>query len=1391
MAPQRPSAPAPQRPSGMTCAGRPAGAARPVSPAHRVSGSDPRRRRSPARLSRALAVLGLSIGALSLFAGPAAQAQVTTVWSATLTVKEPDGDRGCYGSGGTHGCPTALDDDDFTLDGTSYDVFGLIVAQGQGGVSYLNLLLSKTIPDALKSLKLCVGATGFALSDGTLYDDEPANDDNAVRWSSNSVSGIPGWSVGDTVQVSLASSCALTFGFAEATYLVKENVGSFVAAVEATKAVAADTTITIAASDGTSTPSDEAAERGTDYGGAATFEVTMTAGSDRVEFTQVIHDDNAVEPVEKFTLTITGATSGAVGTPASAVVTISDQDVTVQFASASYEVAENSSSATTVVLTVTPISDSDFSVGLGYTGYGTKEAVAVPSGQPQNNCADNADWDHLAIPDSVTFLANQARVEIPVTACDNADYSDNDESFELSIEIGSPYDRRVAAGARASTTVTIRDDDHSHGVSPGMPALTPVEDGALAPTSTTLSFTVSCVSPGSAPVTDYVLRAQNKADPSEAYTQNFPGPVDACDTLTVTMDGLPSRAEATTYRVRVYARNLFARRSPLSDWVELATTGTGQQVGGGSGQAERAPAPAYSSDPPAAPDPLVTLTAGGAVTEGASARFTLSADPAPGADLSVAVSVAQSGEFAAASALGSRTVTIPAGAASAAFTVPTVDDNADEPDGAIAVSLSGGAGYSVGGAASATVAVADDDEPPLPGIEADRTHAREAPGATVRFSVVLSHRVSHTVTVDYATADGAGNWIGQAPATAGADYAPASGTLTFAPGQWHGTVDVAVLDDAIDEGTEYFLLRLSNPQGAYLESGSGEVEGLIRNADPLQKAWLSRFGRTVGTQVSDAVTGRLEGPEPAAHVTVAGQRLDLNREDSGQALAETVAGIAQLFAAQSTAEESGGPFAAFGPADSGPADGSRAHGSPAHSTAGAGNVSAPRSGAPRSGPADGSPADSRIAHGGPGARGVTNSDILLGSSFHVAWGRGGNGLELDGNGLQRAAAGSRFAAWGRVAQARFDGAETGDSGRTQLGGEVLTRVLGADADFGRVLAGVALSQSDGEGAFDNPGVDVGNTGRLASTMTAVSPYVRVHLTERLSAWGLAGAGAGDMSIRFDGGALAGVDTGLSMRMGAAGARGVLLSQGGSGVMDLALKADALFVRTGADSAPDSIATDADTSRVRLVLEGGRSFSLPNNATLHPKLELGVRHDGGDAETGAGVELGGSVAYSTASGLSVEASARRLVAHADADYEEWGASAAIRFDPGEAGKGLSLSLAPTFGSAASGTERLWGVADARGLAPGGGFSAPGGLAQAGMTLVGQLGYGIESYRLRGSITPTLGYAGQHGGATLRFGTDYAANAKWLGAELSIGLGVQRGETREGADWSGELRATMRW
>ena len=693
------------------------------------------------------------------------------------------------------------------------------------------------------------------------------------------------------------------------------------------------------------------------------------------------------------------------------------------------------------------------------------------------------------------------------------------------------------------------------------------------------------------------------------------------------------------------------------------------------------------------PPPVVTIAPGGAVIEGAPAVFTLTAAPAPAADLGVSVTVSESGAFAEASALGARTVTIPAGQASASFEVATVDDAVDEPDGAIVAALGTGEGYTAGDAARASVAVADDDLP-LPGIVTESSVAREGTNDQAFFRVRLDGAASAAVSVDYATADGTGVWSGAAaPATAGADYTATSGTLTFAPGETLKTVEVPILDDAVDEGTEYFWLRFSNPRGATVAAEHRETVGLIVNDDHLQAMWLARFGRTVGSQVTEAVSDRLgAGLAPGAHVTLAGQALDLSKAEDGRALAEAMTGLARRFgASEATANDD-------------PGSGSGA-------------------GGPFAQPGLGDPWNDRATATAP--RSMTGREVLLGSSFHVAPANEGSGPAL--------------AAWGRVAQAGFDGEHEDDTGTTRVDGEVVTGVLGADADWGRVLAGVAVSLSEGEGTFDAPDVDKGQSGKIESTMTTVSPYARLKLTERVSAWGLAGWGTGDMTIRFDDGSMAPIRTDLSMQLGAVGARGELLTQGPDGGMDLALKADAFFVRTKSEKAANSAETEADASRVRLVLEGGRRFALSDTATLRPSLELGVRQDGGDAETGAGFEVGGGVAWTdAASGLSIEAKGRMLVAHADSDYEEWGASATATLEPGERGRGLSFSLAPTIGATSSGSERLWGAQRPRELAPDGGFEAARGLQA-------EAGYGLALFGGRFTGTPNLGFGMADGGA----------------------------------------------
>ena len=142
----------------------------------------------------------------------------------------------------------------------------------------------------------------------------------------------------------------------------------------------------------------------------------------------------------------------------------------------------------------------------------------------------------------------------------------------------------------------------------------------------------------------------------------------------------------------------------------------------------------------------------------------------------------------------------------------------------------------------------------------------EGPGVTLDFAVTLDRERHAAVTVDYATSDGT--------ATAGEDYTATSGTLTFTAGETSKTVSVAVLDDSHDEGSETMTFTLSNASGARIEDG--EATGTIENSDAMPKAWLARFGRTVASQVLDAVEGRLAASRsPGAEVSVAGQRIDV------------------------------------------------------------------------------------------------------------------------------------------------------------------------------------------------------------------------------------------------------------------------------------------------------------------------------------------------------------------------------------------------------------------------------------------------------------------------------------------------------------------------------------
>ena len=485
--------------------------------------------------------------------------------------------------------------------------------------------------------------------------------------------------------------------------------------------------------------------------------------------------------------------------------------------------------------------------------------------------------------------------------------------------------------------------------------------------------------------------------------------------------------------------------------------------------------------------------------------------------------------------------------------------------------------------------------------------------APLSFHVMLSKTSDSAVTVDYTTRDGT--------ATAGADYVAKNGTLTFEPGEIRKTVEVRVLPDSHDEGSETMSLALTNAVGAAIDDAEGI--GTISNTGPIPKAWIARFGRTVAEQMLEAVEGRIRAaPAPGVEVSLAGQQIGVGSGSGSEAEREA------------------------------------------------------RRDAQRLTDWLNSETDGEVQYQ---SRAVTSRDLLTGSSFTLTEETAGKDL---------------VSFWGRGVVTSFDGREGG----LTLDGEVATGMFGADWTHGRWTTGLILSHSSGEGSYSDgsgSGTDTGagSGGSVEATLTGLFPWARHALSDRLEAWGVVGYGAGDLTVTpkkpgtDEGGAVIRAD--LDLRMAVMGLRGTLLDGGGEG-LTLTGKTDAMVVQTasgqgrGADGG-NLEAARATVTRLRLGVEASRPILFESGATLTPSLEVGVRHDGGDAETGFGLDLGIGLALSDPErGLQAEMRGRGLLAHESEGFRDLGFSGSFAWE-GKPGSdlGAKLGLTQTVGGSSSG------------------------------------------------------------------------------------------------------------
>jgi hypothetical protein len=128
--------------------------------------------------------------------------------------------------------------------------------------------------------------------------------------------------------------------------------------------------------------------------------------------------------------------------------------------------------------------------------------------------------------------------------------------------------------------------------------------------------------------------------------------------------------------------------------------------------------------------------------------------------------------------------------------------------------------------------------------------------ASITITVQLSAATVFTAAVNYATSDGT--------ASAGLDYAPASGRLTFLPLETTKTFSLWITNDALPEPNETILLTLSNPTNCLV--GEPSQVTLMDNDPPTLAFAASAFSAAEG--LGEAVIAVLLNAASGRTVTV-------------------------------------------------------------------------------------------------------------------------------------------------------------------------------------------------------------------------------------------------------------------------------------------------------------------------------------------------------------------------------------------------------------------------------------------------------------------------------------------------------------------------------------------
>ena len=573
--------------------------------------------------------------------------------------------------------------------------------------------------------------------------------------------------------------------------------------------------------------------------------------------------------------------------------------------------------------------------------------------------------------------------------------------------------------------------------------------------------------------------------------------------------------------------------------------------------------------------------------------------------------------------------------------VIVLGDELDEPDETVELVLSQPRNAELA-VASGLGTIVDDDAEPIVSVSSPSAEEGDFGAASaLEYAVTLSAASGRQVTVGYA--DGGGG-----TATSGTDYETVEpGKLVFAPGETAKTVSVVVLGDKLDEPDETVELVLSEPENAVLAAAAAAAGlGTIVDDDvdlmPTFDASVPPQHYTEGDPVPPLVLPLAKGGDgPLVYGLAPAPPPGITFDPGSRTLSGTPSSGLESTPYEYTATDQDGDAA---------------------------TLSFTITVVPRQTRIDRIERASRAIL--PVVARTWTDMAATAVEARVDHAESGTGV--------------RIGAWGNGEYRQLSG---GESHPVDWSGEIGGGGVALDAKLGpNFVAGVAATHLEGWFDYTDVGGQENVEGTYESRVTGLHPYLGWRAPNGSRLYGTVAWGRNDVAIKDDeaghqagGGSLAALAVGGNVR----------LAGGSAGRTTLDVRGGAQGTRIGLESNGDLLgALSLGVYRARLSLIGSHTFAFGSGASLRPSAELGLRRDGGDGQTGSGMEVGGKLAWTAlGSRLRMEARAHALLDGPDG-MQEWGAGGFLELDPGANGTGLSMKLAPSWGPAFSGVGQTW-------------------------------------------------------------------------------------------------------